>query len=116
MDLVLKKLQTSERHIEIYSKVKYKNILYKNNFYVATLTEDYNIYVIMHIIIFEESVFLLVKRVKNLVYLEHYTAYEIDPNATSEVDILNADRLIGPPTTIIKTARGKHMIRLKEIN
>lgn len=107
-------LNKSKDFIDIYVKVIHDNILYKKGFYVATRTEDYKIYIILNIIISENNIYLFVQEISNILYIKHYTAFEICPNNLGEFTVLTVDKLIGPPTTLIKTSKGKCMVRPKE--
>ncbi|KAI8120454.1 hypothetical protein CVS40_8290 [Lucilia cuprina] len=114
LDFISCKLKKPKSLIKAYDKVIYNNVLYKKGFFVATRTQDYKIYKIINAIVSDESLYLFVQEVCNTIYLKHYTAFEINPNDIGEFALLNTDSLVGPPTTIINTSKGKFMIRTKE--
>lgn len=108
-------LEISVHDLRVYDKLIYNNLLFKNGFYVCIRSSDYTFYKISNIIICENNIYLCVQKIHSITYLKHYTAFEINPDDVSDFEVLDIDTINIPPTTIIGTARGKFMIRLKEI-
>lgn len=113
-EFISSKLKQPKDLLKIYDKAEYKNILYKNNFFVAMRNIDYIIYKILKIVICDNCPYLFVQKMNNTTYLKHYTAFEIQPDNLGEFDIISTTDIVGPPVTLIKTHRSKFMVRLKE--
>lgn len=101
-------------NLATYSKVIYKNVVYKTDYYVITRLNDYEVFKILYNIITGDSVFILCQQISNITFLNHYKAYEINPVDLGDFKMLKPIQLAGPPTTIINTARRKNMVLFKE--
>lgn len=112
LDVISLKLKVAKNTIKTFEKVVYKNITYKSSYFVATKKDD--VYKIVNIVVSQLTVYLVCQQVLNSTYLKHYTAFEIIPNDKGEYSVLKLDELIGPPATLINTAKGKFMLRFKE--
>lgn len=115
INIVSNILQTSLDQLDLYDKIIYNDTLYKKNFYIAIRNCDYTFYKVCNIVITQKKVYLFVQKIRTATYLKHYTAFQIDPSDLGDFEVFNIEQIKIPPTTIIGTAKGKFMIRLKEI-
>lgn len=100
----------------MYSRIEYKGVEYNNkNNYIATFGNNIEIYLILNIILFRnDEVLLFCQKLQRVQYRQHFLAYEIHEKDLEEFFIISANDIIGPPVTLIKTAKGKSMIRIKK--
>jgi len=113
--IIIKKLNANEKDIKLYSSIEYKSVKYNNkNNYIATFESDIKIYLILVIILFQNNVLFFCQKLQSLQYRQHFLAYEIDATSLGQFSIISPKDVIGPPFTLIKTAKGKSMIRLKK--
>lgn len=114
--LVSAKLKIKEQYLKFYDQIQYDGTKYKKDYYVVKFSNDYKIYVIINIVAYKQCILLFCQEIKKTLFCPHYLAFEIDPTILGEYFILSFKDLIGPPVNLIKTARGRSMIRIKEYN
>lgn len=112
--IVKHKLKVNENSIKYFEKIEYNGIKFKKNYYVAQYCNDYIIHKILNIVKFEDNVFLFCQQLKKVVYCPHLLAFEVDSSVLGEYFIVRFEKIVGPPVTLIKTANGKCMLRIKE--
>lgn len=81
---------------------------------VSKFEADFKIFKIINIVEFVANYFLFSQQIKDVQYRPHYSSYEIDPNVCGKFVVLNFNDLVGPSINLIKTAKGKNMVRIKE--
>lgn len=47
-------------------------------------------------------------------YRNHFVAHEVKPKDLGSFDVIPIEDILGPPVTLIETARGQTMLRCKE--
>lgn len=115
INIVSAKLNVAENILVFYSSVEYNGVKYKNGYYVAKYENDVFIYIILNIILLNNSnVMLFCQQLKKINYIENLISYEIDPLILGPFSILSMKDLLGPPINISKTSKGQIMLRLKE--
>lgn len=112
--LVSSMIHISQDKLSYYKQIEYFGVKYSNGYYVSKFSNDYFIYVIKNIVKYEDNFAIFAQKILNCCYQPHYTSFEVNPDSLGELVILKFDDLVGPPTTIIKTSKGKHILRLKE--
>ncbi|KYN50135.1 hypothetical protein ALC62_00163 [Cyphomyrmex costatus] len=115
--IIINKLQNvNEEDIKLYSRIEYKGVEYSNkNNYIAVFENDIQIYLILDIILVQSNkVLFFCQRLQRLQYRQHFLAYEINETILGELFIIFPENIIGPPLSLIKSAKGKSMIRVKQ--
>ncbi|XP_031358061.1 uncharacterized protein LOC116181772 isoform X1 [Photinus pyralis] len=114
LNIILSKLNSKETELKFYSKIVYRGHDIIPTDYIATFEEDIYIYKIIEITLFRNSVLLFAQKLERVEYNPHYVAYVVDPNILGQLKFIPANNIIGPPLSLIKTARGICMLRIKE--
>lgn len=114
VNLICSKLEKNENNVECFDKVEFEGKEYKKGYYISTRSSDYNIYIIVNFVLTDNQFFIFCQKLRNIYYSPHYLSFEVNPTLLDEYALLNFDEIVGPPVTLIKTAKGKHMIKLKE--
>lgn len=68
---------------------------------------------ILEIILLQYNALFFGQMLQKLQYTQPFLAYEIDETSLGEFVIISPNDIIGLPVTLIKTAKGKSMIRMK---
>ncbi|XP_030757984.1 uncharacterized protein LOC115883721 isoform X1 [Sitophilus oryzae] len=114
-NIIRHKLNFFEGFIEFYSRIYYQGIEYRCHYYLPVYNNDILLYVILDIVILEKKPpIFFCQKLLNVRYDPHLLAYEIDPTNLGEFSLIFTEKILGPPITLIKTARGKNMLRIKE--
>lgn len=113
-NIIQEKLNAVENDVELYSSIDYKSIEYKIKDYIAIFNNHMHFYLILNIIFFKNNIMFFCQELKNVIYMEHYIAYEVVPNALGQFEIISPNDIIGPPLHLIETPKGKTMLRVKE--
>lgn len=66
------------------------------------------------VIVERKHVLFFCQNLHSVKFNDHILAYEVDPLNLGTFSMIAADEIIGPPIHIIRTAKGKRVIRLKE--
>lgn len=103
------------QHLESYSIIHFRETEYKIGHYVVTYESNIKFHIILEIIIteFNEALFLC-QTINKIEYIDHFLSFDIDVRSLGAFLIISVNDLIGPPLALIKTARGKTMLRIKE--
>lgn len=113
--IIIDKLNTSETNLEYYASVSYNKIDFKRKNYVQVYNQNPKFYLILEIIINKnQQVLLFCQKVYKTEYHSHFIAYEINQQLLGELEVIPITEVIGPPLTLIKTTKGKTMLRPKE--
>lgn len=100
---------------DIYSKVNYKGYDYSREDYVAVFTDDIMFYKILEIVVLRNTKILIFGQIlQSVSYNHHYLAYETNSDALGSFTIIDIDDVIGPSLQLMKSSKGKAMLRLKE--
>lgn len=114
-NIVRDKLKLKEdKKLKFYDEIEYIGKKYKAGFYVGKCSNDYNIYIIRTIAKAEGNILMFCQKLLNIYFNSHFKAFEVDTNMFGEFKLLAFDEIIGPPVTLTKTSKGKHLIKLKE--
>lgn len=104
-----------ESSTQFYSRLYYRGIEYKCEHYLSVYTGDILLYIILQIVLLEkEHMLFFCQKLQNVKYDPHLLAYEVDPTELGAFSLISMDQIVGPPITLIKTARGKNILRIKE--
>lgn len=105
----------SKSCVKFYTKLIYQGIHYECQNIVAMFRDNIDFYVILEIVVNDaETVFLFVQKLNSVNFISHFGAYETDPADLGSFYIISINDIVGPPLTLITTARSKKMIRLKD--
>lgn len=115
-NLIIDKLQNVlESSIKFYSQLYFKGVEYRRGYYLSILNEEIMFYLIHEIVIVERKQLLFFcQHLKNVKYDDHIIVYELDPTNLGSFALLTTEQVIGPPIHLIRTAKGKHILRPKE--
>jgi len=73
------------------------------------------LYLILEIVIVErKKVLFFCQHLRSVKFDSHILAYEVDPLSLGPFSLISTDEIIGPPIHLIRTAKGKKVICLKE--
>lgn len=101
--------------IEFYSRIHFKGIEYNQGCYISVFNKDILLNLIHEIVIVERKhVLFFCQNLHSVKFDDHILAYEVDPLNLGSFSMIAANEIIGPPIHIIRTAKGKQVIRLKE--
>jgi len=114
-NLIIGKLKNVLDSIKFYSQICFKGVKYRPGYYLSILNEEILFYLIHEIVIVESKQLLFFcQNVQDVKYVDHIIAYECDPTNLGSFALLTTDQIIGPPIHLIKTAKGKQILRTKE--
>jgi len=115
INLIKDKLQyASDVSIELYSRLYFKGVEYRNGYYISVFNKDIMLYLILEIVIVEQKkILFFCQHLRSVKFDNHILAYEVDPLNLGLFSLISTDEIIGPPVHLITTARGKKVIRLK---
>lgn len=104
-----------EKHqFSCYSTIDFRGIDYRPISYISIFENDFKLFLILEVFVVENSfIFFLCQKIEKILYNSHFTAYEVEPDLLGEFQVISVDDIIGPPVHVIKTAKGKRMIRIK---
>lgn len=100
--------------MHFFSKINFNGIEFRTGDYISTYKDDINFYIILEIVIFTSKTLFLCQKINTVQFRDHFNAYEIDKNSLGHFSLITFEQMVGPPMTIIKTAKGNVMLRLKE--
>lgn len=112
--IISEKMNLPKQELNAYSKISFRGTEFRINQFVVTFSHDFIIYIIKEIVIKNNKPYLFCQHLVTNKYLEHFLAFEVDTNSLAEFKIIEIDNLVGPPLELIKTARGKSMLKCKE--
>lgn len=109
-------LHNTEISTQFYSQVQYNGTEYKKENYLAVFNNDVLFHKLLEIVVVEEKTLLFFcQKLRNVNFDPHFIAYVLDdPYEFGSFSLISPDQILGPPISVIKTAKGKHVLRLKE--
>lgn len=114
MFIISEKMKIHERYLKLYSRITYNGVKYKIGDYISNFKGEVHIHKILSIIVFNNSVLFFGQKTERFQYKDHFIAYEVDVDILGEFSVIPMKQILGPPSTLIKTAKGRSMIRLNE--
>lgn len=114
-NLISDKLKTNKKYLKFYRRIKFNGNEFRTGYYVGILNDDVELYEIINIVVREKnSIILFAQKLNQVQYQSHFLSYEVDNKIVGEFSCLPMKDIIGPPVTLIKTGKGKSMIKIKE--
>jgi len=109
INLIKDKLQNvNDVSIELYSRLYFKGVKYRNGYYISVFNKDIMLYLILEIVIVErKKVLFFCQNLRSVKFDDHILAYEVDPLNLGSFSLISTDEIIGPPIHLIRTARGQ---------
>lgn len=108
-------LKMDSRSVSTYSVLSHKGIEYRSGYYLVTHENDYSFYLKLDILLLSYNTMLFFcQTLQRVQFKGHYLAFEVNPTDLGPFKLVPLSDIIGPPVTLIETARGNTMVRLKE--
>lgn len=114
-NIIAESLGNTTISIEFYSQLEYNGIKYKKDNYLCVFNNDVLFYKILEIVVAEgKTLLFFCQKLRNVIFVPHFIAYEVNPNDLGSFSLISSHEILGPPITLIKTAKGKLILRPKE--
>ena len=114
-NIISEKHKASNNNLNYFKKIIFKVTAYRIGFFVRTLESELQVYEIIDIVLHNGiSICLFCQKLSQIQFVPHFLSFEVDLSELGGFTFLPIKDLIGPPVTLIKTAKGKFLLKVKE--